>query len=259
MNLFARMVVAVVLVTGLAAGAAAQQSSPAGWDPARVQLSRKDLEDLLAKLEQTQKSSAYSGALRDRARAEAALIRERLQEGDLQVGDRVQLVVEGHQPLTDTFMVVSGQKLVLPALGDIPLTGVLRSELEGYLKEQIGRFIVDPIVHARSLIRISVFGDVAHPGFYTIPSDMILSDALMVAGGPGGSANLDEMRIERGQRRIWDGERMQEALRQGRTLDQLSLRAGDQIVVPERTSHNVLRYLQFGVPLLSLVYWISRM
>lgn len=257
MSLFRRIGVAVLLVAGLTSEAVAQQGT-SGWDPARVQLSRKDLEELLARFEQTQKSQAYSAGLRSRARAEAALIRERLQDGDFQVGDRVQLVVEGQQQLSDTFMVVSGQKVVLPALGDIALTGVLRSELEGYLRDQIGKFIVEPVVHARSLIRISVFGDVGRPGFYTIPSDMILSDALMVAGGPAGNADLDKMRIERGSRRIWDGERMQDALRKGRTLDQLSLRAGDQIVVPARSGRNLLTYLQVAVPLATLVFYFAR-
>lgn len=258
MRLFRRIGFAVVLTAGLTGPAFAQQGT-SGWDPARVQLSRKDLEDLLARFEQTQKSQAYSAGLRSRARAEAALIRERLQDGDFQVGDRIQLVVEGHPQLSDTFMVVSGQKVVLPALGDIALNGVLRSELEGYLRDQIAKYIVDPTVHARSLIRIAVFGDVAKPGFYTIPSDMILSDALMVAGGPAGNADLDKLRIERGDRRIWDGERMQEALRNGRTLDQLSLRAGDQIVVPARSGVNLLTYLQVAVPLATLVfYFVNR-
>ena len=42
------------------------------------------------------------------------------------------------------------------------------------------------------------------------------------------------MYIERAGERIWTGEHLQQAIADGRTLDQLSLQAGDQIVVPAR-------------------------
>ena len=44
------------------------------------------------------------------------------------------------------------------------------------------------------------------------------------------------MRIERGTRALLEGDALQEAIRQGLTLDQLNLQAGDQIVVPQETN-----------------------
>jgi hypothetical protein len=65
-----------------------------------------------------------------------------------------------------------------------------------------------------------------------MPTERLVTDALMVAGGPSGNADLKEIKIERGDRPIWRGQPLQDAITEGRTLDQLSVRAGDRIVVP---------------------------
>lgn len=209
-------------------------SAQQGWDPTGVQLTRAELESLLRRYEETAGSSAYSGEVRAQARDEAELIRVRLAEGDLRVGDRIQLTVEGHADLTGEFAVVAGRVLVLPAIGEVPVSGVLRSELQDHLATEIGRFIRDPAVRARSLIRLEVIGAVARQGFYTIPSDILVSDALMLAGGPVSEADLDRIRVERNRQVIWSSNRLRRAMQEGRTLDQLSIRAGDGIIVPER-------------------------
>jgi polysaccharide export outer membrane protein len=165
---------------------------------------------------------------------EAATIRQRLEEGDLRVGDRVLLLVEGHTQLSDTFNVVAGRKLVLPDIGDVPLAGVLRSELQEHLTAQLGRFVRNPTVRVRSLIRLEVLGLVAAPGFYAIPSDVLVTDALMLAGGPAPDADIDRVRLQRGREVLWEGDRLRAAVIEGRTLDQLGVRAGDGIFVPEK-------------------------
>jgi polysaccharide export outer membrane protein len=226
------IVLAAALFVAAAPARAAQ--SPDAWDPGRILVTRVDLEDLLRRLEATAASPAYSQSLRDRARAEAVQIRARLADGDFRVGDRITLVVATEATLTDTFDVREGRVLRLPMIGDVPLSGVLRSELEEHLRAAIGRFIKDPEVHARSLIRLSLLGEVARPGYYAVPTDMVLSDALMLAGGPTGSAKLTKIRIERSGAPIMGNEGLQQAIAQGRTIEQLSLRAGDQVVVPRK-------------------------
>lgn len=222
----------------------------AAWDPAQLHMTREALEELLARYEQATRSTAYSEELRARARYEAGLIRVRLEEGDFQVGDHIQLAVEEQPELTNTFQVAPGRVLILPVIGEIPLKGVLRSELESYLRESLARFIVDPKVHATSRIRISILGQVASPGFYVVPTEVPLTDALMLAGGPGQHAELTKIYVERGGERIWGGEALQAAIIEGRTLDQLSLRAGDRIFVPgnERNRWETVRDLLFLVP-----------
>ena len=180
-------------------------------------------------------SPAYSEMLRERTRREAELIQVRLTLGDFQVGDRILLSVDNQPALSDTFLVDQGPVLTLATIGDVPLRGVLRSELKNHLTQYLGRFLRDPIVRARGLVRISIMGAVGRPGFYTLPGEVILTDAIMAAGGPAGNANIDAIRVERGDSRVWEGHRLQQAMIEGRTLDQLNVRAGDRIVVPQRS------------------------
>jgi hypothetical protein len=72
------------------------------------------------------------------------------------------------------------------------------------------------------------------PGFYVVPANMLLSETLMMAGGPAPSSNLQELSIQRGAETVMEGQELQEALRQGLTLDQLNLQAGDQVVLPDQ-------------------------
>jgi protein involved in polysaccharide export with SLBB domain len=224
-------VLALLMVS--AAGAEAQAKR--GWDMRGLQATRAELEAQVSELEATSSSSAYSGNLRSRARREAELIRKRLDEGDIRVGDRIMLRVEGHA-FPESVSVVSARMVILPQVGEVPLTGVLRSELQEHMTTAIARFIRNPVVEARSLIRLQIRGAVRNPGFFTVPSDLLIEDAIMAAGGPDGRARTDRLRIERGGQVIWDGERLQGAMLNGRTLDQLSIQAGDDIVIPERRS-----------------------
>ena len=98
-----------------------------------------------------------------------------------QAGDRILLRVEGDSALSDTFTVVAGPALRLPIFGEISLAGVSRSDLEAHLTRELGRYIKNPVVQARALIRVSVLGEVTRPGFYAVPVDLVLPDALMLA------------------------------------------------------------------------------
>ena len=149
-----------------------------------------------------------------------------------QVGDRILLSVEGDSALSDTFTVVQGPALRLPEIGDISLANVPRSGLESFLKSELGRYLNEPVVTARALIRISVMGQVARPGFYAVPVDLVMPDALMVAGGATPDARLEKLQIIRGNSTLLSSASLQTAIARGATLDQLGVRAGDRIEVP---------------------------
>src|SRR5512146_1199271 len=73
---------ATILCATLVLPAAAQEA--AAPDPGKNQVSRAELQRLLNEYTKTAESRGYSAAFRERARDEAALIRERLTDGDLQ-------------------------------------------------------------------------------------------------------------------------------------------------------------------------------
>jgi len=216
-----------------------------------TELSREELTNLLQEYEAAAMSSAYSGSIRDAARASAAMIRERLEKGDFRAGDRVAIQVQGEANLPDTVLVEPGPKITLPLFGSIPLAGVLRSEIQEHLTRELGKIIHDPVVRAQGLMRLSIQGAVGRPGYYVVPADLLVQDALMLAGGPAGDASLDKIRIERGTDRILEGEMMQEAMREGRTLDQLSLQAGDQVYLPRKTAGNKGQFIRWGIVIAS--------
>ena len=194
---------------------------------------REALQDLLDRLDKSANSSAYSATLRARVRAQAELIRTRLATGDFQVGDRIELAVEDQPFLSDTFVVDQGSVLTLPTVGDVALTGVLRSELRQHVSGYLGGFFREPIVRARALIRVAVLGGVTAPGFYDVAGEALLTDAFMMAGGLTPAANVEEILVQRDQASIWEGRLLQAAMVAGRTLDQLNLKAGDRIFIPE--------------------------
>ena len=254
------LLAAVLAVPTLFVTPAAHAQSAPEWNPRGLTMERDDLEGLHERLQAIASSSAYSGRIRDRARMDAQLINERLERGDFRVGDRVILRVEGEPNLPDVVPVEPGPSINLPVYGNISLAGVLRSELEGHLTRELGRFINNPVVRAESEVRISIQGNVGSPGFYTLPADILLTEAIMRAGGPAGTANLDRMRIERVGQEIWSGDELREVLAEGRTLDQLNLRAGDQIVVPaQQTGRGIWgTVLRAGLGIASVVVFGTR-
>lgn len=239
----------------MTAASPALAQSPA--DPRGLQMSRDQLEQALREYEEAAAAEGYSRGLREQAEREAELIRRRLSEGDFQVGDRIVMLVRGEPRLSDTLTVEPGPVIAPADIEPIPLSGVLRSELQTHLQEQIARYVREPVVEAQALIRLAVMGQVGRQGFYVLPASMLVEDALMAAGGPAPKADLEKMRIERGTRVVWEGPALADALVQGRTLDQLSLRAGDRIVVPEEPtpffSGGVLRTLLVTLPPLAFL------
>lgn len=240
-------------------GAPLQGAPAQTTDTRRVEATRADLETQLAELEKIINSPGYSGRLRAAKRAEADLVRQRLSEGDLQVGDRINLTVVGEAALTDSFVVAPGRVLILPGLPEVPLKGVLRSEFSEHLATHLKKYIRDPQVHAQTLIRLSIFGAVGRPGFYQVPAEQLASDAIMqAAGGPSGAADPYKTTVRRNGVEIWSKEAFQEALVQGVTLDKLNLRAGDEILVGTKSRFNIRNVVWIIPTTSSLIYLMTR-
>ncbi|HYS00071.1 MAG TPA: SLBB domain-containing protein [Gemmatimonadales bacterium] len=155
-------------------------------------------------------------------------------QGGFEVGDQILLEVEGDTQFTHAFSVGPGPALTLPVIGAIPLASVRRADVETYLTQQLGRYVKNPVVHAKVLVRLGVLGEVEHPGFYTVFSGAVVSDALMAAGGPTKDANFTGARIERDGKGIFVGNGFQDAFTRGLTIEGMGLRTGDRIVVPRR-------------------------
>lgn len=249
----------LILLLLLAAGAACSGNPPAlpvTTPTGDLVRSRAELEQRLQDIERLMASSSLSQEERSEMTADAAQIRQRLQYGDFRVGDRILLSVEGEETIPDTVIVEPGQLIDLPVLGEIPVGGVLRSELTEHLTVELGQFIREPEVRASGLVRVAVLGAVGNPGFYTMPAETVLGDAIMVAGGPAGNANVDKVRVRRGAEEIMDGDQTSLALQQGLTLDQLNIQDGDQVNVPATRGFLQLLSITTGVlASISFILW----
>lgn len=226
----------------------------------RSGVTRAELEASLVEIDKILASDGYSGTLKDIRRAEAGLIRQRLAEGDIRAGDVINLGVPNDMSLTGVFVVTTNRTIVIPSLGAIPMGGILRSEVEPHLLKQISRFLRDPVVLAQAQISISIFGGTAREGFFVVPAHAQLTEVLMTAGGGlKGSAKLDKSSIKRAGKEIVSADAFSLALREGRTLDQLNIQAGDEIRVGDKTTRSLLAQ---GIGLLSgiasFIYLISR-
>jgi len=155
-----------------------------------------------------------------------------------QVGDRVLLRVDGESLYTDTFTVIAGPALRLPVIGDVPLAGVPRNGIEPYLVGRLGPYFKHPVIHACALVSIGVVGEVERPGFYVVPGDALLTDVLMTAGGPTREAKVTDLKVIRDKKAVLDGDRLQQAMASRRTVADLSLQAGDRLVVPREHPHD---------------------
>lgn len=219
---------------------------------------RADLDAEATRLEQV----GQNGADSEKARAEAARIRARLRDGDFNTGDRVVVKVDsGVFARADTFVVREGKMVEFPGLPPITLTGVLHAEISDYLTQQLSRYFRDPKVQAYPLLRVAIFGPVGSPGYYTLPADLLLSDAIMSAGGPGSTAKMDETVVKRGEVQVIDKRDMQRALVYGYTLSQMNIRDGDAIHVggvTRRNWTNVLRAMSIAIGLGFTVHRISK-
>lgn len=217
----------------------------AGFDSSRSGPTREQLQALAAQVEQEART-ANSSELRAEKQRQAAAIQARLRDGDFQVGDRIALTVAGDSALNDTVVVRAGRTIQISNLPAISLQGVLHSELEGYLTKELARYLKNPKVTATALVQIAILGPVGHPGFFSLPSDMTLTDAIMLAGGPTQGGDVNKTVVRRDNQVIQSEKVVRQAFASGTTLDQLNLRAGDQIVVGEKGHHDWLRALQIG-------------
>jgi protein involved in polysaccharide export with SLBB domain len=211
--------------------AVAQQPDP--WDFRAPGATRQQLEGVLARFEAAAQSPAYSDAMRERARADADSVRARLRDGDLRVGDRLRLTVDGHPELTDTTAVVmAGPALLIAGIGSVPLGGVLRSEIEAHLSRSVDRVYRGGVARVRLLTRVAVVGGVLRPGFYALPSEALVADAITAAGGLTPDGHLAGAYVDRGRGRLWGPDSLRVAIRYQRTFEQLGIQDGDQVVVP---------------------------
>ena len=181
--------------------------------------------------------------------AEIASIKRRLEEGDFPVGTQFVLTLTtAEQVRADTVSVRDSQLVAIATqvgtLPDASVRGVLRSELNERLSAHVARYLRNAQVRVNVLTRITILGAVQRPGIYSASPDRPVSELIMLAGGPAQDAKLDELEISRAGRKVLSSKDSKRALKEGRTLDQLDVQSGDDVVVPKKRRINWSAILQ---------------
>jgi protein involved in polysaccharide export with SLBB domain len=192
-------------------------------------------EELTAAAERAEiAASGGDASARSRNASLALSLRQRLRDGDFQAGDRVVVEFMSDVFHRDTLVVRGARMLELPGKIMVPLTGVLRSEVEDRVTTELMKYVRAQQIDVTPLMRVGVLGDVAHPGYFAFASDIPLTDAIMGAGGPTATADLEKSVVRRGSVVIRSSDETRKAIASGLTLDQFGLNAGDELFIGQR-------------------------
>jgi polysaccharide export outer membrane protein len=115
-------------------------------------------------------------------------------------GDEVRVSATGQLNQQGTFTVDRAGTITIPEVGTLTVAGLRFSDLQPFLRQQIGRFYRNfelsvTLGQLRS-IQIYALGETRHPGAYTVSSLSTMANALIASGGirPQGSLRRIELR-----------------------------------------------------------------
>lgn len=114
-----------------------------------------------------------------------------------------------NNPYAKVYTVDENGYINYPLIGNVKVGGLTRTEAENELKAKISKYIVNPGVNINfTNFRISVLGEVAKPGNFTIPSERVsILDALGMAGDltiNGVRNNIMVIREQNGQKQTFN-------------------------------------------------------
>lgn len=112
------------------------------------------------------------------------------------VGDKLEIVVFGHEDMNKVVEVRGDSTINYPLLGNLPVAGKTVAEVDDEITRLLAKdFLVDPQVSVE--IReyqsqwVTIIGEVRTPGRFVLRRDMRLIDLLAEAGGATKEAGMD--------------------------------------------------------------------
>lgn len=92
--------------------------------------------------------------------------------------------LQATSPFIPTYTIDTNGEIDFPKVGKVSLAGKTRTEAMDVLRKEVGRYIVDPgISMVVRNFRVTVLGEVARPGTFTIENDRVtILEALGLAG-----------------------------------------------------------------------------
>jgi polysaccharide export outer membrane protein len=175
-------------------------------------------------------------------------------------GDVLRISVWPDAQLGGEFPVEVDGNAYLPFLGAVRAIGIPGDELRRQIREGYQTAQRNAVVTVTPLYRIGVTGAVRRPSAYLVPPTDGFFDVIATAGGFDIRAKEDQVSVVReGQVIVLNAE---DAIRRGETLplEALSLRSGDQIIVPfGALPWSARDWLSLGNFAISLILLVDRL
>ena len=152
----------------------------------------------------------------------------------LNPGDQVRILVWRNTELSGDFTVAANGTLMHPLYRELQVTGIPMTMVEERIRALLTRYVTTPQFVISPLVRILVSGEVRVPNVYSVPPETTIAQAIVLAGGPTPTAQIDHVRVLRDRQEI-----TVDLHRADSQAAALQIRSGDQIMIP--TKRNVLR------------------
>ncbi|MGH1362052.1 MAG: polysaccharide biosynthesis/export family protein [Calditrichia bacterium] len=148
-------------------------------------------------------------------------------------GDGVRLTLYNiSDPLTGDYYVQEDWHIQLPYIGLVDVRQREINEIRNEIFEKYAKIYRNPELTVRALYRINVLGEIKNPGVYFVTGVEKISDLLAEAGGETRDASINKIFfIREDQKMDIDGKAI---LEQGKRLNDIGLRSGDQIYIPRK-------------------------
>ena len=116
-------------------------------------------------------------------------------------GDEIYVLVAEQQALSGTFTVGPDGGYIQPVVGNVVINGLTTKEAAQQLTARLAGILVRPqvtiSVTKRRPIRVSVLGEVQHPGRYELPYEEGILAAIAMGGGLTEFADKDSIYVVR--------------------------------------------------------------
>ncbi len=150
-------------------------------------------------------------------------------------GDELRIRVWGQVNFQANLQVDRAGEVYLPQVGPVHVAGMPFSDLDGHLRQAIGRvyrnFDLTADIGQIRAIQVYVAGQARRPGVYTVSSLSTLVDAVFASGGPSIQGSMRHIELRRGSDVVTDFD-LYGLLVHGDKSKDVKLLPGDVIFIP---------------------------
>ena len=150
-------------------------------------------------------------------------------------GDELRIRVWGQVSFQANLQVDRAGDVYLPQVGPVHVAGMPFSDMDGHLRQAIGRvyrnFDLTADIGQIRAIQVYVAGQARRPGVYTVSSLSTLVDAVFASGGPSIQGSMRHIQLRRGSDVVTDFDLYGLLVRGDKSKD-VKLLPGDVIFIP---------------------------